>query len=294
MKDIPEGLRYLHIWERLLYAPLVLRPEKAEIIARVLYSRERGAPINVSMAESVDIPDDPSDTGYYVKDGIAIINIGGTLVHKLGGVRPYSGMIGYDSIRKIYGTALRDEDAKGILLVVDSPGGEGAGCFDLVDAMYEERGTKPVWACCDEVACSGGYALASVADRIMLPRTGLVGSIGVVVMHVDFSAALEKEGLKVTFIQYGDRKTDMAPQIPLSKSAVTRVQAQVDQMGDLFVETMARNRGVDAAKIKDQEADIYSGKGAVAAGLADAVMAKDEVFAEFHEFLFPKSQRRAS
>jgi signal peptide peptidase SppA len=294
MNALPQELRYLHVWERLLHAPLVLRPEKAEIIARVLYSRERGAPITVNMPESIDLPDDPADTGYYVKDGIAIVNISGTLVHKLGGVRPYSGMIGYDSIRKIYGTALSDDEAKGILLVIDSPGGEGAGCFDLVDAMYDERGTKPVWACCDEIACSGGYALASVADRIMVPRTGMVGSIGVVVMHVDFSAALAKEGMNVTFIQYGERKTDGAPQIPLSKSAAARVQAQVDQMGDLFVETMARNRGVDPAKIKAQEADVYSGQRAIAAGLADAVMAKDEVFAEFHEFLFPKNQRRQS
>lgn len=294
-ENLPRDLRYVHVWERLLYTPLVLRPEKAEILARVIFRREQSGMVVLSADGDDDsLPIDGGTPermmGYSVHQNIAVIPVCGTLVHKLGGVRPYSGMLGYDSIRANFADALANKDVKGILLECDSPGGEGAGCFDLVDAMYEERGTKPVWACLDENACSGAYAIASVADRITIPRTGLAGSIGVVVMHVDFSAALEKEGCKVTFIQYGACKTDGAPQIPLSKSALDRAQGQVDAMGDLFVETVARNRKMAAAKVKAQEADIYQGRRALDVGLADAVMPKDQAFAEFHEFLFPKGR----
>ena len=79
---------------------------------------------------------------------------------------------------------------RGIALEIDSFGGEVAGVFDLADAIRAARASKPVWALVAEHAFSAGYALASQADRIILPRTGAVGSIGVVVMHADLSGQL--------------------------------------------------------------------------------------------------------
>jgi ClpP class serine protease len=71
--------------------------------------------------------------------GIAVIPISGTLVQKLGSLRPYSGMTGYDGIRQAFLTAMEDQDVSGICLDIDSPGGEVAGCFDLVDVIYSSR-----------------------------------------------------------------------------------------------------------------------------------------------------------
>jgi ClpP class serine protease len=72
--------------------------------------------------------------------GVAVIPICGTLVQKLGSLRPYSGMTGYDGIRQAFLTALADPEVNGICLDIDSPGGEVAGCFDLVDEIYNARG----------------------------------------------------------------------------------------------------------------------------------------------------------
>ena len=77
-----------------------------------------------------------------------------------------------------------------------------AGVFDLADRIRALRRDKPVWAFVAEHAFSAGYALASQANRILLPRTGAVGSIGVLVMHANLSGQLYREGVRVTLIHW--------------------------------------------------------------------------------------------
>ncbi|EKB0247321.1 S49 family peptidase, partial [Escherichia coli] len=112
-------------------------------------------------------------------------------------------------------TALNDPDVKGICLDIDSPGGEVAGCFDLVDTIFACRGQKPVHAILSESAYSAAYALASAADRILVPRTGGVGSVGVIYVHCDMSRQMKDEGLNVTIITCGSRKAETSPLRPL-------------------------------------------------------------------------------
>jgi ClpP class serine protease len=130
------------------------------------------------------------------------------------------------------------------------------------------------------MAFSAAYALASAADRIIVPRTGGTGSIGVICMHVDFSKALDGAGIKVTFItsEGADRKADGHPEIPLSAEAYAALQADIDEMGQLFYDTVARNRGLAAAAVRDLKAATFLGAKGVDAGLADAVMAPDAAF----------------
>ncbi len=211
--------------------------------------------------------------------GIAVIPVEGTLVQKLGSIRPWSGMTGYDGIRAMLSMAMNDEGVRAIVLDVDSPGGEVAGCFDLVDSIYTASSKKPIWSILTENAFSAGYAIASAATRVIVPRTGGTGSVGVIYMHVDMSQALSKAGIEVTFIHYGAKKADGADSKPLSKSALARFQADVDTMGELFVETVARNRSISTAKVRDTEAGTFLGAAGVDIGFADAVMAPDEAFA---------------
>ena len=123
-------------------------------------------------------------------------------------------MTGYDGIRQAFSAALADPAVKAILFDVDSPGGEVAACFDLADEVYVARGVKPMWSILSEHAFSAGYALASAADRVIVPRTRGTGSIGVMMMHIDWSAVLDENGLKVTFIHHGARKVDGASELP--------------------------------------------------------------------------------
>jgi ClpP class serine protease len=144
-----------------------------------------------------------------------------------------------------------------------------AGCFDLVDDIYNARDEKPIIAICNEIAYSAAYAIASAAGRITLPRTGGVGSIGVICMHVDYSGALKDAGINVTMIKYGDRKGDGAAEFPLSEEAFNKLQGDINAMGELFVETVARNRDMSAKAVRNTQAGCYLGKDAIDIGLAD-------------------------
>ena len=282
-------MHFANLAQRLFNRPLAIHPDKAEVIMSALGERlgitqlmrlsgEQISADALAWADDEYEYRDRGDRGYDLAGSVAIVPVHGTLVQKLGCLRPYSGMTGYDGIRQAFLTALSDPDVEAIVLDIDSPGGEVSGCFDLVDTIYAARGKKPIWAILSDCAYSAAYAIASAADRITVPRTGGTGSIGVICMHVDFSKALTNAGVQVTFITYGDRKADGHPEIPLSKEALERFQADIDTMGQLFVETVARNRDIAASKVRDTQAVTYLGEKSVAQGLADAVAAPDAAF----------------
>lgn len=83
---------------------------------------------------------------YRVDNGIAVVPVTGTLVHKLGSMRPYSGMTGYDGITRNLQMATDDPEVRGVLLDIDSPGGQVAGAFDCADMIHRLSQKKPVWA----------------------------------------------------------------------------------------------------------------------------------------------------
>jgi signal peptide peptidase SppA len=282
--------RFPHLCQKLFNTPLAIHPHKAEIVMAALADRLgvtqllRQGPEGVVVL-SPELEDDIEQTPaswrpYCVEEGVAIIPVEGTLVQKSGSLRPWSGMTGYDGIRTCFLDALNDPEIRAIALQIDSPGGEVAGCFDLADTIFAARGVKPIWAILDECAYSGAYAIASAADRIVVPRTGGAGSIGVIVMHSDLSAALTKAGIKVTIIQFGARKADGNEFEPLADEARTRFQAQIDTIGEVFVSTVARNRKLSANAVRGTEAATFLSADAKKLGLVDDIAAPDAAFAE--------------
>ncbi|HCD1110755.1 S49 family peptidase [Morganella morganii] len=272
-----------HLAQKLFNTPLAIHPQKAEVIVSSLTER-----LGITQIRSTMMEDDDGyfnrkarkDSGYDVLEGIAIIPVYGTLVQKLGTLRPYSGMTGYDGIRRVFLTAVNDPEVKGICLDIDSPGGEVAGCFDLVDLIYAERGKKPIHAILSENAFSAAYAIASAADKIYVPRTGGVGSVGVIVIHCDWSQRIKDDGLKVSIITYGNRKAESNPYVALSDEAKAAIQHDVDEMGRLFVSTVSRNRGLSETVIRNTQAACYLAAEGVQMGLADAVASPDVAFQE--------------
>ena len=222
-------------------------------------------------------------TPFAMIDGIAVIEVSGVLVHRGAWIGQSSGQTSYEGIAAQLVAAVSDPSVHGIALEIDSFGGEVAGVFDLADAIRAAGAAKPVWAFVAEHAFSAGYALASQADRIILPRTGAVGSIGVVVMHADLSGQLSDAGVTVTLIHSGAHKVDGNPYAPLPDPVRTRIQAEIDSIRTLFAQTVAAGRGrrltADAALAT--EAECYRGTEAVTAGLADEVSDPASAFAAF-------------
>lgn len=224
---------------------------------------------------------------YNVKDGILVIPVKGVLLANF----PYTffGYVtGYEYIWKAYDRGMSDGAVRGIAFDIDSPGGMVQGNFDLVDRMYALRDQKPVRSFANENAYSAAFSIATVGDKIIVGRTGGVGSIGVVTAHVDYSEMMKKEGIKVTFIKKGAHKTDGNPYEPLPKSVEARIQKRIDALGEIFIAIVARNRDMDAKAVRDTEALTYSADEAIKVELADEIGPMDTALAAFAAETKPK------
>lgn len=217
---------------------------------------------------------------YVVKDGVLHIPVKGVLLNDF----PFAfgaWATGYEYIWRAFQRGLEDGNVRAIALVEDSPGGEVAGNFDLVDRIFAARGQKPIRAFAAESAYSAAYSIASAADQITVTRTGGVGSIGVVTMHIDVSKALDDDGYKITFIHAGKHKVDGNAYEPLPDEVKARIQARIDGLYDLFVATVARNRGLEESAVRSTEALTYSASEALSVRLADNIGSLDDALAAF-------------
>jgi capsid assembly protease len=283
---------FAHLAASVFNRPLLIRLQKAELIVAALAQRLGVVSLRLpdGRMRAFDGADAPAeimpggwaepDRGYQVVAGVAVIDVFGTLVQRQMGLRPVSGMTGYNAVRANLFAALDDPAVRAVALDIDSPGGDVAGLFDLTDAIYAARGSKPIRAILDESAASAAYAIAAACDRVTVPRTGYAGSVGVIVLHVDLSQLLAAEGVTVTVLQYGARKAYGQPAIPLSDPARATLQADVDRVGELFVATIARYRRIAPQRVRAQEAAVFRGRAGVDAGLADQVASPAEAFAQ--------------
>jgi len=295
---------HARIAARAFNTPLLVEPSKAmaflsglgpRILGRQVETLDQGlalesAPMPTARASILagGLLDDYRQHGeapYPVLDGIAVIQIAGVLIHRGGWIGQSSGQTSYEGIAAQIEAAASDPAVRGLALEIDSFGGEVAGVFDLADRIRAVRAIKPVWAFVAEHAFSAGYALASQADRILLPRTGAVGSIGVVVMHADLSGQLDQDGVRVTLIHAGSHKIDANPYTPLPIGIRDDIQREIDVLRFLFAETVAAGRGVRLSQeaALATEAASFRGAEAVAAGLADEVIDMQRGFAAFQQ-----------
>ena len=287
-------MHHTQIAQRVLNTPLMVDPAKALAFLTGLGPRITGREISVDGLEiaaedreAATLPARASLFGdnltarqtrnggqpFAVIDGIAVIEIAGTLVHRGAWIGQSSGLTSYEGIAAQLQAALADPAIRSIALDIDSFGGEVAGAFDLADRIRAARQVKPVQAFVADHALSAAYALASQADRIILPRTGAVGSIGVVAMHSDMSGALDQKGIAVTLIHAGARKVDANPYQPLPEAVRARIADELEDLRKLFAETVAEGRGrrLDTLQALGTEAAVFRGEAAVFAGLADEV-----------------------
>ena len=270
---------------RLFNAPLLVLPETALTVAANLSDRlgvdMDGIEVAVGARGEVLRPgafalgrsrsDDEDDAPYSIHDGVATIPIHGELVNRGSWLDAYSGLVSYDGLTAALRQAEGDPAVNGILLDIDSPGGEASGCMETADVVRSVAGTKPVSAFVNGLGCSAAYALAAGCSDITVTPSAMVGSIGVVMMHVDRSAALGKAGVKPTLIHAGAYKVDGHSTQPLADDVRDRLQARIDGAYDLFVGSVVSHRPMTDAAVRGTEAGVFMGAEAVKIGLADRV-----------------------
>jgi signal peptide peptidase SppA len=266
-----------YVASRVFGRPLLIARAKLEVILDVLGPRFAGGSLEV-----VNQKADPLPLTSITVERIAVISVIGTLVSRSGYLDAASGLQAYSDIAGAITAAMDDASVRGVILDIDSPGGEVGGLFDLVEQILAIRSAsaKPLWAMANECALSAAYAIASAADRLYVTRTGEVGSIGVVAVHVDESGADAKAGLSWSFVFAGDQKVDGNAHEPLSQRARASIQADVDRLYSEFCALVAANRGMGSEAVRGTAAAIYRGALAVRTGLADRLGTLDLAIAE--------------
>ncbi|MCX2722605.1 S49 family peptidase [Roseibium salinum] len=242
--------------DRVLNRPLLITPEKAQVIMSVL-----GGRIGVNAPSADRFEGDPYERdeegrierdawGFPVlapyrvtEDGVGIISIVGSLVHRGAYVGASSGLVSYEGVKHQLKKAREDDRLKAAILDVTSPGGEAIGAFETAALVRELAAKKPVIAVVNGMAASAGYAIVSGATEIVTTPSAVSGSIGVVLLHADISKALSEEGVKPTLIFSGRHKVDGNPFEPLSDDVRAGLQAEVDSLYEQFLKTVAAGRG---------------------------------------------------
>lgn len=280
--------------DRVLNRPLLITPEKAQVIMSVLGGR---IGINEPMADRfVGERAEFDEDGYLTKyrtyrrtdSRVGIISIVGSLVNRGAFVGASSGLVSYEGIKHQLKEAKADSDTDTFILDLQSPGGEAIGAFESAQLVRELSETKRTIAVVNGMAASAAYAIASGASEIVTTPSGVSGSIGVVLLHADISKALSKDGIKPTLIFAGQHKVDGNPFEPLSDDVRTSLQAEVDSLYAQFLKTVAAGRGdrLTEDMARATEARTFFGQtdnpelDAVKHGLADRVGTFESVLEE--------------
>lgn len=215
-----------------------------------------------------------------VRDGVAIIEIIGPIVRHGDFFSNISGATSTESLARNFGQALNAPGVNSILLFIDSPGGEAFGIGEFASMIAERASEKPVLAYIGGYGASAAYYIAAAADEVVIDSSAMVGSIGTVMEANDYTKAYESRGIKKhTFVSQQSPKK--RPKMG-TESGDREMQQLVDDMAQVFVEDVARFRGVSVEKVLEDfgQGGMMIGRAAVTAGLADRTGNFESVLSE--------------
>ncbi len=297
----PELRNLPHIASMAFNEPLMLEPAYARVFFCALAGQlgitrltdtVSGATIGAEqIAEPLALFGDDEEMGprpsrsYQITNGIAVLPVSGTLVSKTRSLQPYSGMTGYNGIIARLQQAMSDPGVDGILLDMDTPGGMVSGAFDCADIIARMRDIKPIWALANDMNCSAGQLIASAASRRLVTQTARTGSIGVMMAHSNYGAALKTQGVEVTLIYSGDHKIDGNPYEKLPKDVRADFQTRIDATRQMFAEKVSAYTSMSVQSVLDTEAAVFSGQESVDNGLADELVNNTDALGVMREAL---------
>lgn len=208
-----------------------------------------------------------------IRNGTAIIPVTGPVFRYANLMTEVSGATSIEVLAKDFSTALNDNMIEQIVLDIDSPGGQVTGVNEFANMIYEARGKVPIIAYVSGMGASAAYWIASAADEIVLDDTAMVGSVGVV-STID---ARKQDGIvEIVSSQSPNKRPDVS-----TDYGRAQVQKTVDALADVFIDAVARNRGIDRASVLEQygQGDVFVGEQAVEAGMADRVGSLESLIA---------------
>lgn len=216
-------------------------------------------------------------------DNVAIVTISGSLTTTNRSYNQYIGMVSYDEIRNAVFAALDTDGIDGIVLNMDTPGGQASGISELSDFLSEvDESIKPIYTYTGTAMASGGYWLGSLGREIYAAKLATVGSIGVITVHTSLAEMYKKSGVEVTVLRAGEFKALGSPYEKLDDKAREQIQSQMNTIYDVFLTTVADNRGTSVNSLKETAAEgrVFIGADSVTVGLVDQISSFDAAIAD--------------
>jgi len=268
----------------IMTSPWAIEPRALETICAVINRRLAGEQVDLlDISAKLGRPLANEKQPITIVGGVAVIDISGPLARSMNLMHDISGGTSTQVVGAQLERAIADPSVHGIVLAIDSPGGTVAGTQELADRIYAARDTKPIVAAAANMICSAAYWIGSAASKVFLASdTDIAGSIGVVATHTDYSGRAAQLGLKISEIAAGKYKRIASEQAPLTAEGRAEIQSKVDHMYSVFVDAVARNRGVPTDTALERMADgrTFPGRQAIDAGLVDGIKTLDQVISE--------------
>ncbi|WP_226782745.1 S49 family peptidase [Oceaniglobus trochenteri] len=217
---------------------------------------------------------------------VRVLRLHGSILPRANMMTDFSGGVAMERFQAAFRAAADDQACSAIVIDIDSPGGQ-VGLVPETAAMIRaaKRSDRPIIAVANTLAASAAYWIASACDEIVVTPSGEVGSIGVYCIHQEISEKLAMEGIAVTMISSGPRKTEGNPFAPLDEPARAAIAADGAAFYDMFTKDVAKARGVPVSVVRadPETAERHMGGGrcygaqmAVKLGMADRVATLDE------------------
>jgi signal peptide peptidase SppA len=265
-------MNYTHVRALVYDQPWAITPEKLNAIQSLLAMRLAGERLTPeAIAERIGAADARRNT---VRNGaVAVLPIYGVLMQRVDMLSEMSGGTSTERIARDFRQLVADPNIGTIVLDIDSPGGGVYGIAELAEEIFKARADKRIVAVANSMAASAAYWLGTAADELVVTPGGEVGSIGVYMIHEDWSAAYEQAGVKPTLIKFGEHKAEGIDIEPLSDAAKDALQKRVDEYGAMFTNAVAKHRGTNAATVSKEfgQGRVFGAKEAVKRGMADRV-----------------------
>jgi protease-4 len=203
----------------------------------------------------------------------ALIEIDGTIESGTSGAA--------DTVIPALASAYEDENAVGVILHINSPGGSPvqAGMInDEITRLRKAYPKKPLYVVVDEMCASGGYYIAAAADKIFVNKASIVGSIGVLMDGFGFTGLMDKVGVERRLMTAGENKGFMDPFSPQSAKQKGYAQDMLNEIHQQFIAVVRQGRGQRLKETPEMFSGLFwSGAKAVEMGLADGFGTVDSV-----------------
>ena len=227
---------------------------------------EKAAGMFSGMSEGkLDLPTEPY---------VAKVPVEGTIADTDSSVGLQGGGYDHEGLLKYIDSLIKDENNVGMLLYIDSPGGEIKAGDELYLKLmdYKEATGRPIWCYFDGTACSGGYYVAMASDEICADRNCICVNIGVYISTYNMTGLFEKLGVEQVNFKSSENKGIGMSGVPWTEEQKEIYQTLVDLYYDQFLQVVAEGRGMtkDQVRTLDDGREMLASQ-ALEAGFIDSI-----------------------